>query len=111
MHVLTSVIRRTLALVAGALLAMATVAAIAADAPGRAAGTFRSQAIMMPVNSAMAFRGKSAFDKSDVAARSSSGSKATTSSSSFSSSSPTARIADSATTSRRGTAAGTAAVA
>jgi len=66
MHVLTSVIRRTLALVAGALLAMATVAAIAADAPGRAAGTFRSQAIMMPVNSAMAFRGKSAFDKSDV---------------------------------------------
>src|SRR6266545_2677904 len=46
--------------------ALATSVALAADVPGTAKGTFRSQGITMAVKSAIAYRGKSLFDKKDA---------------------------------------------
>jgi len=46
--------------------ALAASTALAADVPGTAKGTFRSQGITMEVKSAIAYRGKSIFDKKDA---------------------------------------------
>jgi hypothetical protein len=58
-------IEMRIALAALALL-LASAGALAAPVPGTAKGTFRSQGIAMEVKSAIAFRGKSFFDKKDA---------------------------------------------
>lgn len=47
-------------------LALASASASGANVPGTASGSFRSQAITMEVKSAIAYRGKSLFDKKDA---------------------------------------------
>ena len=49
-----------------AALAIVSVLACAANAASSADGSFRSQTFTMPVSTAMAFRGKSILDKTDV---------------------------------------------
>lgn len=49
-----------------AALAMCAASALAADVAPSADGTFKSRTFTMPVSTAMAFRGKSLLDKTDV---------------------------------------------
>jgi hypothetical protein len=48
------------------LLSLAATTALAGDIVGKASGTFKSQGITMEVKSAIAYRGKSLFDKKDA---------------------------------------------